>query len=256
MKIKTALFFFVAMLVSKVALSAGETIVFWYPGEAGTTEEAQPVLDTFLGYVSGKVKTVELGGRYFNTTEAGLAFINKQKPSIGIISYSAWEANKARFPSAKVWLATNPLPHGQKQENYMLAGKGPVPNANVTVFSSEPLDNEFIKNQLGFTQLKDFKPQPTTQILFKLKSIAEGIASGIAILSPTEGATFQKMSAPWTKSLQIIAKSKPVPTARVVIFNPPLKDEANLKNIFLNLRNDPEAKEILEDLRLVGFSEP
>ncbi len=257
MKIKMTVFILIAVLsFTKTALCAAETMIFWYPGEAGTTQEAQPILDTFLDYVSSKAQTVKLSGKYFNTTDEGLAFINRQKPAIGIVSYFAWESNKGNFRNSKVWLATNPTPHGQKQESYTLVGKGSLPGGNVTVFSSEPLGKDFIKNKLAFAQLKDFTPQSTAQLLFKLKSIAEGSVSAVAILSPTEAVTFQKMSAPWTKSLQVLAKSAVVPTARVVIFNPPLKDEVNLKNALLNLKSDPQAKDILEEMRLVGFSEP
>ena len=243
------------ILWATFAYASEMKMVFWYPGEAGTTEEAQPVLDTFLDYVSGKVKTVKLTGRYFNTTEDGLSFIAKQKPSLAIISYAAWNANKEKLTNAQVWLATNPLPHGQKEESYFLVGKKPLA-ASGTAFSSEPLSPEFIKNQLGFSQIQNFKQQSTSQILMKLKSIAEGTQAGAAILTPTEGATFQKMTAPWTKSLEIIAKSKAVPTARVVIFNQLPQEANNLRQVLLGLKNEPEAKEILEELRLVGFSEP
>lgn len=238
------------------AFAAAHNVIFWYPGEAGTTLEAQPILDEFLEYVSGKLKTSKLTGKYFNTTDGGISFISGSRPTIGIISYSAWESTKTRFPNASVWLATNPLPHGQKQETYELVSKGPLPAGPVAVYSSEPLSAEFIKDKLGFATLKEFKPQQTPQILSKIKSIAEGKTPGAAILSPTEAATLAKMSASWTRSLQVVARSKPVPTARVVLFGSLPADATNLKQVFLDLRNDPEVKDILTELRLVGFSEP
>jgi ABC-type phosphate/phosphonate transport system substrate-binding protein len=99
-------------------------------------------------------------------------------------------------------------------------------------------------------------PTQTPQILFKLKSIAEGATAGAAILTPNEGATLAKMTAPWTKSLSTIQRSQPVSTARVVLFSPIPKDADKLKQVMLNMRNDPEAKEILDEMRLAGFSEP
>jgi len=241
------------------------TMIFWYPGEAGSTKEGQPVLDAFFDYINSKMGTSKLSGKYFNTTEDGLVFILKQKPNIGIVSYAAWEANKNKFPGTQIWLATNPLPHGQKEEQYIIVGKTPSPSplpsgerakGEGPVFSSEPLSKEFIQNQLGFNQTQKMTPTATPQILLKLKSIAEGTLTAAAILTPNEGATLSKMTAPWTKSLTIIAKSKPVPTARVILFNNPSKEHDSLKKILLNMRNDPAAKEILEELRLTGFSEP
>lgn len=236
--------------------AAVHKLIFWYPGEAGSTEEAQPVLDEFLNYVSAKLKTAKLTGKYFNTTEAGLSFISTQRPAIGIISYAAWEGSRSKFPDAQVWLATNPLPHGMKTENYELVSKGPLPAGEITVYCSEPLSAEFIRDKLGFTQLAKFKMQPTAQILAKIRSIADGSLTGAAILSPTEAATLSKMSAAWSKALTVIARSKAVPTARVVVFGSLPSDAANLKRVFLELKSDPAAKDILDELRLVGFSEP
>jgi len=255
-KILSLTLFLALFIITGPAFAAAHNVIFWYPGEAGTTVEAQPILDEFLEYVSGKLKTSKLSGKYFNTTDGGISFISGSKPTIGIISYSAWESTKTKFPNAVVWLATNPLPHGQKQETYELVSKGPLPAGSVAVYSSEPLSAEFIKDKLGFAVLKEFKAQQTPQILSKLKSIAEGTTSGVAILSPTEAVTFAKMSAQWTKSLRVIAKSKPVPTARVVLFGSLPSDATNLRQVLLDLRNDPEVKDILTELRLVGFSEP
>lgn len=249
---KTTLTLILFIAFSQNSYAGDDKFLFWYPGEAGTTEEAQPVLDEFFNYINVRFKTVKLAGKYFNTKESGLNFIKNQKPAIGIVSYSAWEANKTSFPNASIWLATNPLPHGQAQENYLLVGKYPSPSANI--FSSEPLSKDFVKNRLGFDIKND--PQPTSGILSKLKAIAEGSVQDSAILTPSEGAAFQRMSAPWTASLKIISKSNPVPTARVILFNPSLKNAADLRRVLLNMRNNPEAKPILDELRLVGFSEP
>ncbi len=253
-------------LVPFESLAAEVKMVFWYPGEAGTTEEAQPVLDEFTNYVSAKLKTAKLSGRYFNTADGGLSYIAKQKPQLAIISYPAWETNRSKLQGAEVWLATNPLPHGQRQESYLLVGRSPSPSplpqgeraiaAGMTVFSSEPLNADFVKNVLGFLKLKEPKLQQTPQILQKLKAISEGAAAGAAILSPTEGATFKRMTAAWTRSLQVIGESRPVPTARVVLLSPLPKGAENLKHVLLELKNDAEAKDILNELRLTGFSEP
>ena len=64
-------------------------MVFWYPGEAGSTKEAQPVMDAFSDYVNSEMKPDRLSARYFNTVKGGLDYIARQKPKSGIIRYAA-----------------------------------------------------------------------------------------------------------------------------------------------------------------------
>jgi len=257
---------FVALLFVATSTQASEIkMIFWYPGEAGSTIEGQPVLDAFFDYVNKNIAPSKIAGKYFNTTDGGLQFISKQKPALGIVSYAAWEANRQKFPNAQIWLATNPLPHGQKEEKYILVGRSPSPPplsplgrgmGEGLVFSSEPLSTDFISNILGLTRAQKMTPTQTPQILFKLRSIAGGTVTGRAILTPNEGATLAKMTVPWTKSLSTIQQSRPVPTARFVLFSPIPKDADKLRQVLINMRNDPEAKEILNEMRLLGFSEP
>lgn len=247
----SALLFF-----TSISRAAAQPIIFWYPGEAGSTQEAQPILEEFTQYLGTKISKLKLSPKYFNTVDEGLAFINNSKPVLGIISYSAWEEYKAKFPEAKVWLATNPLPSGKKEESYLLVSGETSAGSGAPVFSSEPLTADFIVSRLGFAQAQNFTPTPTSQILMKLKAIGNGETKAMAILTPTEGSTLKMMTAPWTKKLKIVASSKPVPTARVVLFSSMPKDMESLKNTLLQIKNDPVAKGILDELRLVGFSEP
>lgn len=233
---------------------ASSSIIFWYPGEAGSTMEAQPILDEFMDYLKSKNSSLNLKAKYFNTNNEGLNFINQAKPELGIVSYAAWERYKDKFPNAKVWLATNPLPSGKKTESYALVGKKSPYAGQLTAYSSEPMTKEFIRSNLGFTQ--NITPTQTSQILYVMKQIASGKKQGLAILTPMETNVFKRMKAPWVKSLKIIAISKAVPTARVILFSPPSSNTQELKKILLGIRNDPAAQEILKELRLVGFSAP
>ena len=251
--IKKSLLLLIFLFIAR-PLVAAEYMVFWYPGEAGSTQEAQPILDTFMDYLKTKVPTLKLKARYFNTTNGGLAFINSKRPKLGIISYAAWVENKSKLPGAKVWLATNPLPSGQNKESYLLVGNQSSFNPSLPLYSSEPLTKNFIKNTLGFSQTDKMVPTPTSQILLKMKSIATGKAKGYVILTPTEGYTFKRMKSPWVKSLKVIATSRLIPSARVVLFTSPNANIEKLRKVLLNIKSDPKAQGILEELRLVGFS--
>lgn len=232
---------------------ASSSMVFWYPGEAGSTQEAQPILDEFTNYIKTKIPKLNLQARYFNTNDGGLNFIKNAKPELGIISYAAWEKYRSQFPNAKVWLSTNPLPLGKKVESYILVGKKGA-SGQLTAYSSEPLTKDFIRNNLGFTQ--NITPTQTSQVLYVMKQISSDKKTGVAILTPMEAYVFRRMKAPWVKSLQIIATSRPVPAARVVLFSSPSSKMDGLKEILLGIKSDPSAQEMLKELRLVGFSIP
>lgn len=230
-------------------------MVFWYPGEAGSTSEAQPVLGEFFTYLNRKISPDTVAGRYFNTTAEGLAYIEKERPAIGIISFAVWTENRDKLKGASVFLSTLPTPYGKSTENYALAGNDDKVSAVTEIFSSEPFSIGFVRNNLFASLPPDFKLTQTRQMLFVLKKIAEDQLPSKAILTPSEALSLSKLSATWAKSLKILAQSKPVPTARVVLFETGKADAARLKAALLDSGADPEAKETLAELRLMGFAE-
>lgn len=243
------------VLCPVIAHAGAVKMLFWYPGEAGSTEEAQPVIDAFLDYVNGKIGAGTVVGRYVNTDAAGIASVKKERPAIGIVSYAAWVQHKAELAGATVVLATLPLPAGQKTERYALvSATGKIP-AGAQILSSEPLSPAFVRAELFPNLPADAKISQTPQLLFKLKEIGEGKSNAVAILTPTEAATLAQVSAAWSQGVKTIAPSKPVPTARVLLFDPAWKDVAKFKAALLGAGADPKAKEILTEMRLKGFSE-
>jgi hypothetical protein len=244
----------VIFLAAKTAEARALKMVFWYPGEAGTTEEGQPVIDAFLDYLSGKLAPDKISGRYVNSADSGISYIRKEKPVIGIVSYSAWSQHKGEFPGATVILSTLPLPAGKRLEFYELVGREDKIPANAQILWSEPLSPGFIRAELFPLIPGDATFSQTPQMIFKLKEIGEGRNNSIAILTPTEAATLARVSAAWAKGVKTITKSKPVPTARAVLFDSAF-DATKLKAALVGAAADPKAQEILEELRLKGFSE-
>lgn len=230
-------------------------MIFWYPGEAGSTNEAQPILDEFIKQVNSKIAPDVISCRYFNTTEGGLSFIKQEKPVVGIISYAAWKQNQATLASAGVVLSTLPIPHGKSTEEYSLVGiDNKIDGKNI--LTSEPLSASFIHIELFSNILPNNKVTQTPQMLLKLKEIAEGKLDSLAILTPTEAATIAKLSAPWAKAIRVIYTSRPVPTARVVLFDSKWQTFEKFKTTLLTLGNDATNAEILDEMRLKGFSNP
>ncbi len=252
-KFLIALIAAVIFLHASQALASDIRMVFWYPGEAGSTEEAQPVLDAFFEYLSQKMGSTRVKGHYFNTVEGGLDYITKKKPMVGIVSFAAWKQNRVELGDAKVMLATLPLPKGKNTERYGLvcATKSNAPEG--TIFSSEPFEISYVKQNLFPSIPADATLEQTNQIFAKIKKIADGSVKASAILTPTETTTLEKLNSPWTKSLKIVIKSEPVPTARVILFDNRWTGYEKFSEILLTAGNDPKATEILEEMRLKGF---
>lgn len=242
------------LTLASVAHARQIKMIFWYPGEAGSTKEAQPILDEFFEYLNGKITPTRISGKYFNTAQEGLAYIRSEKPMIGIVSYAAWAQNRDKIGTAQVILATLPLPHGRSTEHYTLVGRNAQIPAGAMIFSSEPLSEPFMRTEL-FPKLKEgVKISQTHQLLMKLKEIGEGKTNAWAILSPAETGALARLNHPWAKSLKTIAESNPVPTARVILFDETWKDVGRFKTTLLTIGDDMSVRDILDEMRLKGFA--
>ena len=250
---------FFALLVSIIILSksflafAAETqIIFWYPGEAGSQAEAQPLLDAFAKLLSTSAPT-SLQASYFNDENLGRQYIEKNKPSFGILSYSVWEKWQVSHPESKILLQTVPS-HGQVTEKYLLVGKT-APAGLITLISSEPLSEQFISHKLFPQAQWKISARSSKQLLFKLKELAEGKWNGYCLLTPREAASFQALKSPWKQQLIFSQASQPVPSARLVVLNANTANLTEWKNTFLQLSKNPQAAEVLDELSLRGFAE-
>lgn len=256
------IFILSVMLMAAASLAAARpasaktvNMVMWYPGEAGSTEEAQPVIDLLFEYVNKKISPDKIQGKYFNSVADGLTHIGSRKPAVAIISYAAWAQNKGRL-QGDVILATLPLPGGAKTESYALVGLAGETARNLPIVSSEPLGISFVRSQLFPNIPVDAKIKESPQLIFSLKKIADGELKSQAILTPTEAATLDQISAEWATKIAVIERSKPVPSARVVLFDPAWGKAAAFKDALIKMNGDPEGREILNELRLAGFATP
>lgn len=243
------------LFVSISASARTVKMIFWYPGEAGSTKEAQPIIDEFFKLLNSKLTPDKIEGKYFNSLTEGITYVKTETPAVGILSFPIWNEQKAKLAGASVLLSTLPLPDGKTQEQYALAGMVDKFDPSIKLISSEPLDGTFVNSTLFSEVSSSRKIEQTNQMLLKLRDIAQGSLKAIAVLTPTEAAMIAKLNQPWARQIKIIAKSKPVPTARVVLFDKSWQGAEKLKNVLLSLSADPSAKEILNELRLVGFAQ-
>jgi hypothetical protein len=244
------------LILAHASADAGAAkMLFWYPGEAGSTLEAQPVLDAFFAAVNKSIAPDAIAGSYFNTIDGGLAYLRKEKPAVGIVSAAAWAQQRDKLGAAKAILATLPLPGGTATERYALVGTASVIKPTAKLLSSEPMTIEFVRAQL-FPKLPPAAViTQTPQMFSNLRKIAEGQLDAVALLTPTEAASLARLSAPWAKSLKVIAQSEPIATARVVLFDAGWTAVQKFKDALLSLGADPAAQPMLEEMRLKGFAD-
>lgn len=230
--------------------------IFWYPGEAGSTEIAQPTIDSFTEYINKKIAGDKISGKYFNTDAEGITAIQKLKPKFAIVSFAAFEIYKDKLKGSKILLRTLPLPDGKETEKYTIIGKGPIKPLNtetLNLFSKQPLTNEVVKKYIIKNGV--FKVTTVPSILALLKDLASGAKKGAAILQPIEYATLVTINQPWAKDLTVWQTSKEVPSAPLLVYGENSEKILKIKDILLKMSQDAEGKTILETLRLKGFAD-
>lgn len=258
MKKLITIIFALTLLISTTAHARQAKMIFWYPGEAGSTEEAQGLLDELFEYLKKKNLELNIKGAYFNTVAGGKSYIKKDRPALGIISYPAYVMNKGALENAKVLLATLPRPAGKKLETYVLVGKKPLADNGETIYMSEPLSRTFITQHLYPDLPKSLKLEQTSGVMGKLKKLSSGELKGYALLTAIQYYTLSKLTTEWAMKITINDRakvSKPIHTAHVVMFGD-YKEKDALTSTLLEMINDPEGKAILEELRLKGFARP
>jgi len=241
------------LTISSGALAENIRMIFWYPGEAGSTELAQPALDLFFGYINSRTAPDKIDGRYFNTVNDGLSFIRSASPKLGILSFAAFEENREKIGRVSILLKTLPLPGGKSLEQYVIVGKGEKPKSwNINLYSRQPLTAGFVnKYVLPGTAAPKIAVVPA--ILPTLKEVSSGKMPGGVILQPIEFFTLKNLNQDWAKELKTWSTSPPVPTASLLLFGDTLPVVEKIKTILLNMEKDPEGKDILNELRLKGF---
>lgn len=258
MKLKKLLITLAALVSLFPNILRAETykMIFWYPGEAGSTELAQPTIDAFFAYINKRVAPDKIEGSYINTQNEGLRFIKDKKAKLGIISFAAIQINKDKLPRLETILKTRPLPSGKAEEEYVIVGNGPAPKDwdAVPLYSKQPLTGDFVKRYM-LPETVAPKITVVTNIIPTLKDVSMGAKKGGVILQPIEYFSLGNIDQPWAKSLKVWKKTSPLPSAPVVVFGASSDGIMKIKGEMLKMADDAEGKEILNSLRLAGFAE-
>lgn len=246
-------------IVYSEAHSKSYDMVFWYPGEAGSTAEAEPVLAAFFDYLNKKTKA-EFSGKYFNTVSEGLKYIRTKKPDFAIVSWIALRENENSLPPFDILAKTLPLPDGRDRDEFVIVGKKPAegdkwnPPPNISLISSIPMGVAFFKTDMAPDLTGNISINTTKIMLMALKKIAAGEdMNTVALLTPSEKYTLDNMKSSWTEELAVLHRCRPIPTAPLIYFGAMPQAADRLMKALLEMPNDKEGKDVLSELRLKGF---
>jgi len=237
------------------------TILLWAPGAEGSLEQAAPLLQSWADYIKRKSgDQLSFKFAYQNdSVESGTSKLKKMKPVAAIISLDAYLILSDQLPLSLL-VQTRKLPKADGTQSYVLLKRTGSPEPENIVLS-EPLNEEFVRKIILQAAPLPYKKLPTqyeAQILRVLKSVARGERNDGVLITSYQATTLKKLRAPWTQQLVQVRQSPILPSPPLVLFDKwaaKLSKEP-LAEILLNMSQDPEGKEILQELRLAGFMKP
>lgn len=239
------------LLICSVAHAKTYKLLFWYPGEAGTPESAQPVLNLFCDYINEQLKTDKFIGKYENSTQKGLSYIRAERPELVLVSHATYRDNEKLFMGSKPILTTLPYPTKKDIENYFLVSNPSSKDPEANVYGSQPMTQQYVRLQLGWDLPDKINLHTVKDIFSKLKNIGQGKEEGLVILTPVEKYSLNNLNMDWIKNLKVLKVSQDVPAPRIWAFaEPPL----GLDNVLTSMSRDEKGRKILYELRLAGFS--
>lgn len=250
---------FLAVLFFIAAPAAAQPLNFAViqPGQPGTAQEAQPVMDALGAYLRGKVDTATaVQGVYINELPQALAVLREASPQWGIVSFPFFARHAEEF--AMTPLASS-RPGGDEKDQWHLL----VP-------ASEGGNWQELRGTVEGTML--FDPAPAACLLFgripgelpfglegtrtplqAVRAAARGKTAGI-VVDRLQLEAFRVL--PVAGDLKEIAATAQIPTSPVVWFGK--KDERyhRLQEVLLSMAKDPEAADLLLLLQTEGFGPP
>jgi hypothetical protein len=227
------------------------------PGQPGTAEEAQPVMDELAVYLGERLGTESpLRGIYFNDLKAALAFVDSTPPEWAIVSLDFYTEQGNRLDLTPI---ASTRPSGFEKDTWRLAVHGDAPDGWQTVQGKvwgTMLFDRRAAACLAFGRSPDalpFRLVGTFRPLKALRATARGKGAGVVL----DRMQYEAMkSLPLANKIKIIHTSAELPTSPVVSFGPPDDLMNKLAGVLLEMKDDPEANQLLQLLMTTGFGPP
>jgi hypothetical protein len=253
------LLFLCLLLMSafSVQASGGHDFVVIQPGQPGTAQDAQPVMDSLAAYLRGKTGSTMIGsGHYFNELGQALAIVDHNPPLWGIVSLGFYLENASRLHLTPI---ASTRPGGGEKEAWALLTRKDGPSQWNLLRGSvrgTMLFNKGAASCILFGIKPDglaFQLTGTFQPLRSLRATAQGREAGIVL----DRLQYQAMkNLPQEVELKTILNTGDLPSDPVVWFGSPEKASGELAAILMGMRDDPAAADLLKVLQTDGFGPP
>ena len=238
---------------------AQKVIVLSAPGYPGNTLQAQPMMDAFAksagraaGWPEGK-----LGAVYYETEKGGLDRLAADDAAMALVPLPFFLKHGAAL-GLKPWLEVE-RDSGGTEVWSLVAKKG-------AIASPASLDGWELIGKPGYAPafvrgpvLRDWGAvPPTARITFSaaILSVLRRAAAGEKIAAVLDGEqTASLASLPFANDLEVVARSKPLPTSVVCIVRDHLApaEVEGLAKALLRLHETEEGREVLKTMRMKRF---
>ncbi len=238
---------------------SGDTLDFAViqPGQPGTSQEAQPVMDALTAYIQKKMgPEVTINGAYFNELDSALDFLHNRRPAWGIVRLGFYSEQAEAFQMIPI-AAT--LPGGSPTDIWRLVVSSEGPG-DWRALQGKVLGNMLFEKDAAACLLfglpsdrLPFTLEGTFHPLRSLRSVIKGKAAG-AVLDRSQYEAVKAL--PLAKDLKVIHISTELPASPVVWFGAPDKRTRSLASVLLGMKEDNDAQTLLKLLQTDGFGPP
>jgi hypothetical protein len=231
------------------------------PGQPGSPNEAQSVMDAFGAYLKKRLNTGAIEGRYENELQEALDHVRDSRPRWGIVSLPFY----VRYAEAlrMVPLASTRPKGGDKDVWRLMVSRGAVADwkslqgSVLGTMLFVPDSAACLMFRLASNQLP-MHLEGTSQPLMALRKLTKEKAAGAKVSGVVlDRPQFEALkSLPMMDQLQEIHQSPKLPTSPVVAFGPADQVVERLVRVLMDMRKDKEGLAVLEALQTDGFGPP
>jgi len=224
------------------------------PGQPGTPEEAQPVMDALAAHIQEKTGNgVVVRGAYFNQIEPALEFLCKEAPEWGIIRLGFYSAHARKFNMTPL-AATRPGGRNKDMWRLLVTREGPGDWKALTGrvrgnMLFEPAAAACLLFGLPPDRLP-FRLEGTFRPLRSVRDVIRGKIAGAVL----DGVQYEAIQAlPSAEKMTVAHTSPDLPSSPVIWFGEMDDAARQLRAILLSMKEDPDAKTLLKLLQTDGF---
>jgi len=235
---------------------SGETLDFAViqPGQPGTSQEAQPVMDALAAYIQKKMGSgVTVKGRYFNKLDPALDFLHNTPPVWGIVRLGFYSEQASRFQMTAL---ASTRPGGYNKDIWRLVVKRDAPE-DWKSLKGKILGNMLFETDASACLLFGVPPaqlpfalKGTFRPLRSLRRVAKGKTTGV-VLDRAQHEALEALSL--AKKIKTAHTSRELPTSPAVWFGTPDDRTKRLAAILLGMKEDRDAESLLKLLQTDGF---